>query len=207
MDLKFYIIVGFIIVIYVPALVIIIRRSAKRRFIRLHIEEELADSLFYAIGNERIKKLRDVSDFIMGHRNFGFSGLQMPYVCLQVLYKLKHKMLLGGKYSFTEEQSSLVDKMLQEMETEIKEMEKIKPFNGIPDLEKGLLTDILALSGDLKDNPNFYNKAIELGRLIRVREEALVKAGKDNADSKKISIWSLGIGVLSIIVSIIIASW
>ena len=54
MDLKFYIIVGFIIVIYVPALVIIIRRSAKRRFIRLHIEEELADSLFYAIGNDSI---------------------------------------------------------------------------------------------------------------------------------------------------------
>ena len=71
-------------------------------------------------------------------------------------------------------------------------------------MERGLLTDILALSGELKYNSVFYNKIIELGRLIKVREDA---AGKDNADSKKIGIWSLVLTVVSIFVSIIIASW
>ena len=45
---------------------------------------------------------------------------------------------------------------------------------------------------------------IELGRLIKVREDA---AGKDKADSKKIGLWSLVLTVVSIFVSIIIASW
>lgn len=206
-DLKFYIIVGFIIAIYVPALVIIYKRAAKKRFIRLNIEEELADSLLDAVGRNRVKKLKDVSDFIMGHRDFRLSALKMPYGCMQVLYKLKHKMLLSGKYSFTEEQLCLIDEMLCEVEVEIKELEKVEPFNEIPDLERGLLTDILALSGNLKDNPAFYNKAIELGRLIKVREDALIKSGKDNADSKKIGVWSLVLGILSIVVSIIIAAW
>lgn len=71
-------------------------------------------------------------------------------------------------------------------------------------MERGLLTDILALSGELKYNSVFYNKIIELGRLIKVREDA---AGKDKADSKKIGIWSLVLTVVSIFVSIIIASW
>jgi len=203
MDLKFYIIVGFIIVIYVPALVIIYKRSAKRRFIRLHIEEELADSLLDAVRNSRIKKLKDVTDCIMGHRDFKLSGLKISYACLQVLYKLKYKML-NGKYSFTEEQFCLIDKMLCEVEMDVKEIEKVEPFSDVPDLERGLLTDILALSGELKYNSVFYNKIIELGRLIKVREDA---AGKDKADSKKIGIWSLVLTVISIFVSIIIASW
>ena len=203
MDLKFYIIVGFIIVIYVPALVIIYKRSAKRRFIRLHIEEELADSLLDAVRNSRIKKLKDVTDCIMGHRDFKLSGLKISYACLQVLYKLKYKML-NGKYSFTEEQFCLIDKMLCEVEMDVKEIEKVEPFSDVPDLERGLLTDILALSGELKCNSVFYNKIIELGRLIKVREDA---AGKDKADSKKIGIWSLVLTVVSIFVSIIIASW
>lgn len=67
-----------------------------------------------------------------------------------------------------------------------------------------MLTDILALSGELKYNSVFYNKIIELGRLIKVREDA---AGKDKSDSKKIGIWSLVLTVVSIFVSIIIASW
>ena len=203
MDLKFYIIVGFIIVIYVPALVIIYKRSAKRRFIRLHIEEELADSLLDAVRNSRIKKLKDVTDCIMGHRDFKLSGLKISYACLQVLYKLKYKML-NGKYSFTEEQFCLIDKMLCAVEMDVKEIEKVEPFSDVPDLERGLLTDILALSGELKYNSVFYNKIIELGRLIKVREDA---AGKDKADSKKIGIWSLVLTVVSIFVSIIIASW
>lgn len=202
-DLKFSIIVGFIIVIYVPALVIIYKRSAKRRFIRLHIEEELADSLLDAVRNSRIKKLKDVTDCIMGHRDFKLSGLKISYACLQVLYKLKYKML-NGKYSFTEEQFCLIDKMLCEVEMDVKEIEKVEPFSDVPDLERGLLTDILALSGELKYNSVFYNKIIELGRLIKVREDA---AGKDQADSKKIGIWSLVLTVVSIFVSIIIASW
>ena len=48
-----------------------------------------------------------------------------------------------------------------------------------------MLTDILALSGELKYNSVFYNKIIELGRLIKVREDA---AGKDKADSKKMGL-------------------
>ena len=203
-DLKFYIIVGVIIVIYVPALVVIYKRTAKRRFIRLHIEEELADSLLDAVRNSRIKKLKDVTDCIMGHRDFKLSGLKISYACLQVLYKLKYKMLLNGKCSFTEEQFCLIDKMLYEVEMDVKELEKVEPFSDIPDLERGLLTDILALSGELKYNSVFYNKIIELARLIKVKEDA---ASKDKADSKKIGIWSLVLTVVSIFVSIIIASW
>ena len=123
-DLKFFIIVGFIIVIYVPALIIIYKRSAKKRSIRLNIEEELADSLLDAVNENRVKRLKDVSDFIMGHRDFRISTLKIPYGCMQVLYKLKHKMLLNGKYSFTEEQRCLIDEILCEVEVEIKELEK-----------------------------------------------------------------------------------
>ena len=70
--------------------------------------------------------------------------------------------MLNGKYSFTEEQFCLIDKMLCEVEMDVKEIEKVEPFSDVPDLERGLLTDILALSGELKYNSVFYNKIIEL---------------------------------------------
>ena len=62
----------------------------------------------------------------MGHRDFKLSGLKISYACLQVLYKLKYKML-NGKYLFTEEQFCLIDKMLCEVEMDVKEIEQVEP--------------------------------------------------------------------------------
>jgi hypothetical protein len=202
--MDYWIIVIVILVVYTPIFIWIFKLRGRKKK-RISLYDNICKSLLYSFQTNKVRNLRDIEDFLIGSEDFRLLHLRFPDAVRDVLLRVKHLMMADATLKYTEYDLKIVDSLLSEIEAVIKEKKQEEPFEGVPDQEKKLLLDVLELSGGLKNNSVFWDKIIQLGELIKVREETLVKAGKDNAYSVRIGRISIAITIVTFIISLVVA--
>lgn len=202
--MDYWIIVIVILVVYTPIFIWIFKLRGRKKK-RISLYDNICKSLLYSFQTNKVRNLRDIEDFLIGSEDFRLLLLRFPDAVRDVLLRVKHLMMADATLKYTEYDLKIVDSLLSEIEAVIKEKKQEEPFEGVPDQEKKLLLDVLELSGGLKNNSVFWDKIIQLGELIKVREETLVKAGKDNAYSVRIGRISIAITIVTFIISLVVA--
>lgn len=202
--MDYWIIVIVILVVYTPIFIWIFKLRGRKKK-RISLYDNICKSLLYSFQTNKVRNLRDIEDFLIGSEDFRLLHLRFPDAVRDVLLRVKHLMMADATLKYTEYDLKIVDSLLSEIEAVIKEKKQEEPFEGVPDQEKKLLLDVLELSGELKNNSVFWDKIIQLGELIKVREETLVKAGKDNAYSVRIGRISIAITIVTFIISLVVA--
>lgn len=199
-----WMIVIIVVAVYIPMFFLMFRLRSKRKK-KVSLYNNLCKSLQCSFRGNKVRNLKDVEDFLIGSEDFKALHLELPDAVRDVLLRVKYLMMGDVTPNYTEYDLKIVDNLLSQIESVIKKKEREEPLVGVPDREKRLLLDILELSGDLKNNSVFFDKTMVLGELIKAREEALVKADKDNAYSIKIGRRSIVITIVTFIISLIVA--
>ncbi|MBL4905787.1 MAG: hypothetical protein JKZ00_07235 [Flavobacteriaceae bacterium] len=194
----------------IPLLYIFYKFIQKRKIYRIEIRKKLTNKLTLAIENNAITKLDDFIDFILGYENYDHLSLNIPFEYYDILATAKHNISIKNYNNFKQENLlSNVNNILEEINQVIKEHSKREPFFNVPTTERNLLIDILEIS-KLEGDKEFKTKLINLGELIKAKDEMYIKLGQENNESLKIAkrsqilafvffITSIGLTIYSII--------
>ncbi|MDP9955154.1 hypothetical protein J2X97_000791 [Epilithonimonas hungarica] len=197
---EFYLTFLIIILITIPLSIWIFKIQKRNREFKETKFKELINSLSLAFNNDSIRDLTDFIDFINGDEYFYLLGIIIPYDLINLTNKVKH-IIIKSEYKNKVNSIEKLDIIKLEIESLVKETELKDPFNSVPSEEKSLLIDILEISNQ-KNNPVFTGKLHKMGELIKIREDIITRAGKDNEESLKLAKQSKYLAIIFFIISL-----
>jgi hypothetical protein len=200
---EFYLIFLIILIAIIPATIWLFYYQKKQREYRKLKNRELIDKLSKAILDNSIRNIEDFVDYIKGFDFFEFLRIKIPYDLEQIVNNIKYE-IINSQNQNKENAILKIDQIKSEANSLIKEAELKDPFKNVPSEERNLLIDAVELSTQ-KENPVFISKLHKLGELIRIREEVITKAGKDNEESLRLAKQSKYLAIVFFIISLILA--
>jgi len=204
MDTKteFYLTFLIILIVVIPFSIWMFKFQKKTREFRETKFKELINSLSIAFRNESIRDLSDFIDFVSGDEYFYLSGIKIPYDLNNLSNKIKHT-IIKSDYKNKVNCIERLDSIKLEIKSLIKDTELKDPFKSVPTEERNILIDVMELSNQ-KNNSVFIEKLHKIGELIRIREEVITRAGKDNEESLKLAKQSKYLAIIFFIISLVL---
>lgn len=164
------------------------------------LQSDILNPLKKAIDLGNLRTIKDIYSVIKNSKIKTYSNNPDKYI-EDILCAL-HTYILTGKSSSSKEYDDklhLIDKLFKEFEKN----NEVKPFEGLPDAERGVMLDIAALVNISSDNSTLLKSKLDiLTKLLKTKEDSVQKIGADNKKSFRLSIVSLVIGIISMLVSI-----
>ena len=187
------------VVLTIPIVLWYLKLTKERNTKRKEAKKELIDLLSRAIKESRIENYIDFKDFVFGYEKIELLRLNFPYAFKELAFNAKHSLINNSLN--IETSKKIIEEIKKQIDDEIKETELKVPFKNVPTEERNLLIDITEIS-QLKTNKVFIEKLHKLGDLIRMKDEVLIKSGKDNEESLRIAKQSKLLAILFFIISL-----
>lgn len=163
-------------------------------------QKDILNPLKKAVDSGNLKTIKDIYSIVRNSNIKPYSNNPDEHI-EDILYAL-HTYILTEKSSGSKDfdiKSNLIDSLFKEFE---KNNEK-KPFDGLSDVEKGIMLDVMALVNISKEHSSLLKSKLDtLTKILKTKERDIQEIGADSKKSFRLSIISLLVGIISLIISI-----
>lgn len=158
-------------------------------------QNEILNPLNKALSFDKIKNLDDIHIIIKSSRIEPYSNNPDIYfdevLCDMYAYYLK--------YNTKDDKSELFNNLFEEL----KKRNETKPFDGLPEEEKILMLDVMALIKTSDENLSLLKSKFDsLSKILNTKERSMQVMGADSKYSLRLSKVSLYVGIFSMLISI-----
>lgn len=158
-------------------------------------QNKILNPLYKALFIDKIKNLDDIHIIIKNSRIEPYFNNPDIYfdevLCDMYAYYLK--------YNTKDDKSELFNSLFGEL----KKRNETKPFDGLPEEEKILMLDVMALIKTSDENLSLLKSKFDsLSKILNTKERSMQVMGADNKYSLRLSKVSLYVGIFSMLISI-----
>ena len=158
-------------------------------------QNEILNPLNKALSFDKIKNLDDIHIIIKSSRIEPYSNNPDIYfdevLCDMYAYYLK--------YNAKDDKSELFNNLFEEL----KKRNETKPFDGLPEEEKILMLDVMALLKTSDENLSLLKSKFDsLSKILNTKERTMQVMGADSKYALKLTKISLYVGIFSMLISI-----
>lgn len=158
-------------------------------------QNEILNPLNKALSFDKIKNLDDIHIIIKSSRIEPYSNNPDIYfdevLCDMYAYYLK--------YNTKDDKSELFNNLFEEL----KKRNETKPFDGLPEEEKILMLDVMALLKTSDENLSLLKSKFDsLSKILNTKERTMQVMGADSKYALKLTKISLYVGIFSMLISI-----